>query len=1098
MVIPQTIAEMEPICRDEQRRADILAHPTLNGIDFVEYELRPQPGADQSVLIVHFLKPLPQPPNSDPDGAYGLTNHPEWIRIEGGTRIVGIQVTAVQLVGSQLEITVNQAGDFSIYWLLIGWQRLPDGSWVSQIPDLDRQFSKAPINFKANCPTDFDCRNEIICPPDQLPEPRIDYLAKDYASFRQLLLDTIPQLNPDWLERNPADLGIALVELFAYVGDSLSYFQDAVSNEMYLDTVRQRISARRHARLIDYRMHEGRNAWTYVHFAVNSSGTLPRHTQILSQITAPLRNQLTPPGAVILQSDLPDLAFETDPALAQVRVFETTAALPVYRENNLIYVHTWGNGECCLPRGSTQAVVYTTDPGNPQHTIRPRLQAGDYVLFEEVKGVVTGDPADADPSHRQVVQLIGVLPTQDAAYQQQLQTDRLQVWQYGSPPTTLTETAIRLQAGLEDANPAAQSFAQAQVQIVEDRLWIIPGEVGATISVAATSADATSVTELGLDAATVQAITGLASARLDPFPTLTATAPELTVTIAAVGPVLIPLASRPATLSDAATQLQDALNLSDSAPEFAAAQVLVVEQQLIIVPGVLNAAITVTPTAADATTAIELGLHPVLAQTVSAGIRSSVLNPFPTLTHSTPELTVTIGFATQIVRLGNRTLPLLQLTWRSDQALTFPLCLSSRPAGGDPILHISVARGNMGLADHGRTVSDLIDLDAPVPPDFPLRLRLRQAPLTMQCQPETLSYDTTTAQLNTDRTDLICTVAAAKPAIALLADFPTGTELWTAVPDLLDSPVFAQQFVAEVENDGRATLRFGDGEYGREAAGAVRFTVTYRVGNGRAGNVGAEALVHLVRDPAIVNFPPVVQVRNPLAARDGVDPETIEEVRQQAPTAFRAEQFRAVTAADYAKAARKLPQVANAVAEFRWTGSWYTVFIAIDPRDPADLITEPGGRTRLALELEQRVRAFLTRYKLAGYDLEIRSAQYVPLEIDLALCVAVDYFRGDVVQAVRQALSNRVNRDGSLGFFHPDRFTFGQSVYLSQLYAAVEAVEGVDSLIVTRFRRFGKLDNGELQSGVLPIGAWEIARLDNDANFQENGVLHISVRGGGK
>ena len=45
-----------------------------------------------------------------------------------------------------------------------------------------------------------------------------------------------PTLNPDWVERNPSDLGIALVELLAYEGDRLSYFQDAVANEAYLDT----------------------------------------------------------------------------------------------------------------------------------------------------------------------------------------------------------------------------------------------------------------------------------------------------------------------------------------------------------------------------------------------------------------------------------------------------------------------------------------------------------------------------------------------------------------------------------------------------------------------------------------------------------------------------------------------------------------------------------------------------------------------------------------------------------------------------------------------------------------------------------------------
>jgi predicted phage baseplate assembly protein len=260
--------------------------------------------------------------------------------------------------------------------------------------------------------------------------------------------------------------------------------------------------------------------------------------------------------------------------------------------------------------------------------------------------------------------------------------------------------------------------------------------------------------------------------------------------------------------------------------------------------------------------------------------------------------------------------------------------------------------------------------------------------------------------------------------------------------------------------------------------------------------VGAESLAHAVQ-PTIAPFWPAIQLaRNPLPAEGGVDAETIEEVRQLAPAAFRAEQFRAVVEADYTAAARKLPEVAGAVASFRWTGSWYTVFVGVDPSNPDDLITLPGGRTRLTPALVSLVRAFLTKYKLAGYDLEIRSAEYVPLELEFELCVKPDYFVGDVVEAVRLALSNHTNADGSVGFFDPRNFTFGQAVYLSRIYDAIQSVEGVLSVFITTFRRFGKLDNGELTTGILAIGSWEIARLDNDPDFKENGVIRITVGGG--
>lgn len=873
----KSINKFEPSCRDPQRRADILAHPILNGIDFVEYEHRPL-ALQPHVLVVTFLKDLPDPPHSGPDGAYGLTTQIERIHIDGGTRIVNIRALGAQLVSSRLEIEVDQPGDFSEYQLSLGWTLLPDGTWTQAIQELDPRFSYATFSFKAECPSEFDCRQEQICPPREGDVPLLDYLSKDYASFRQLLLDLIAQRNPDWFERNPADLGIALVELLSYTGDHLSYFQDAVSNEAFLDTVRQRVSAKRHVRLIDYNMHDGRNAWTYVHVEASSTGQIPMETKILSRVGDPLRNDNTPPATVMREVDLPDDAFDADPALRRSRVFETTFALDVYPKNNTIYFHAWGNLQCCLPGGATSAYVYALDPANPNLVIRPTLEPGDFLIFEEVMGPETGSHADADPEHRQAVQLIDVRNDQDTVYSETLSSGELQV------------------RGAAD-----------------------------------------------------------------------------------------------------------------------------------------------------------------------------------------------------------QAMPILKITWRNKDALGFPLCISTETREGELLRDISVVRGNIVLTDHGRTIVETHELSEPVPANEPFRLQLKDGPVTIQCQPDTMNYSldpVNGASPITERMGIACEADEAQPTVVLMARFPTGNQLWTQVPHLLDSPPFAQHFVADIDNVGNSELRFGDGQYGREPAGATEFIVTYRIGSGRSGNVGADVLSHAVQPTVAPTWPTISAIRNPLAATDGADMETIEEVRQKAPAAFRAEQFRAVTENDYKDAALKMEDVAGAVAAFRWTGSWYTVVLAIDPQRPEDLITESGGRTRLKPEFRNRVKAHITRYRLAGYDLEIRSGQYVPIEIDLLVCVKPDYFKGDVLQAVSEALSSRVNPDGSKGFFHSDFFTFGQAVYLSQLYAAVEAVEGVDSGVVTRFRVYGEEDNGELEAGVIPLGAWQIARLDNDPNFQENGVLRLSAGAG--
>jgi hypothetical protein len=432
--------------------------------------------------------------------------------------------------------------------------------------------------------------------------------------------------------------------------------------------------------------------------------------------------------------------------------------------------------------------------------------------------------------------------------------------------------------------------------------------------------------------------------------------------------------------------------------------------------------------------------------------------------------------------------------WRSQDALSFPLCLSARPPAKELIHNISVARGNIVLADHGLTVEEIVS-QAPVAADQPFSLTLSRGPLTQRCAPAALAYDPATGRLTTERFDLSCDVRTATPEVSLRVTFDKSAdaELWSVVPDLLESSPFAPEFVAEVDDNAQATLRFGDGEYGKSVEGAIRFDAVYRVGNGTSGNVGAESIAHvLIAGPAGW----VDSIRNPLAARDGVDQESIEETRQRAPQAFRVEQFRAVTEADYAAAARKMPEVADAVASFRWTGSWYTVFVGIDPSNQDDLIHDPGGRIRLSTSLQTRVRNFLTGYRLAGYDMEIRAPQFVPIDLAIQVCVASGYFRAEVAVAVAAALSNRILPDGTKGLFDPGNFKFGQNVYLSQIYAAVEKVTGVDSAVVTSFRRYGQIDNGELRSGTLTVNTWEIAQLENDPNFLEHGVLTIEALGG--
>jgi hypothetical protein len=312
-------------------------------------------------------------------------------------------------------------------------------------------------------------------------------------------------------------------------------------------------------------------------------------------------------------------------------------------------------------------------------------------------------------------------------------------------------------------------------------------------------------------------------------------------------------------------------------------------------------------------------------------------------------------------------------------------------------------------------------------------------------------------------------------------------QAWSAQADLLSSGPDDWHFVVEVDNDGHGNLRFGDGALGRQPAAGSSFFASYRVGNGTRGNVGAEAITHLVpRNMQLSGG--ITGVRNPLPAHGGTEPEPIAEAKLFAPFAFRKDLQRAITADDYAQLVQRdfKESVQRAAATLSWTGSWYEAQVSIDP----------FGAEEVGQGVLNDIECRLGRYRRIGHDLNVTPAQYVALDVEMIVCVLPHYLRGHVEAALLDVFSVRVLPGGKRGFFHPDNLTFGEGIYLSQLVAAAQAVTGVESVTVTRLQRHDAGDNGELDKGVLPLGPLEVARLDNDPDFPEHGRLMLDVRGG--
>jgi hypothetical protein len=319
----------------------------------------------------------------------------------------------------------------------------------------------------------------------------------------------------------------------------------------------------------------------------------------------------------------------------------------------------------------------------------------------------------------------------------------------------------------------------------------------------------------------------------------------------------------------------------------------------------------------------------------------------------------------------------------------------------------------------------------------------------------------------------------ATPVITLDSQLDTDKKTWTAERDLLADSATDTHFVVEIETDGTARLRFGDNVNGLRPESDTKFTASYRIGNGTAGNVGADTLINC-------SDPSVAKCTNPLPAIGGTDPETADQIRRRAPQAFMTQE-RAIIMADYERVAEMNTQVENAVATLRWTGSWYTVFITAEPR----------GAGNLTPALRKQLKKTINRYRLAGQDIELESPQYVSLDIELTICVDPNYFRSDVEKALTLVLGSQLLPDGTKGLFYPDNFTFGQTVYLSPIYAAARKVAGVQSVVATVFQPQASPPTSMFVTrGEIPLGPFQIARLDNDRSLPDHGQLTLVMEAG--
>ena len=774
-----------------------------------------------------------------------------------------------------LRIITKQPGDFSRYRFRLNH------------PLVDPYFKEVGFSFKANCPSELDCApRPHDCPEDELVDYPVNYQARDFWSIRQALLDFASGRHPDWKDRLEADLGMMLAEVMSAMGDEFAYYQDRISREGYFESATQRRSLRRHARMVDYYLHDGKGGKTWLDFTVDAFTVISAGTPVwvlpfsaLPTETATQRRSRSPSvyevghGIVQGHSELtPTLGV-----LASQSKIYPSSTFNLRNGANEIAAYQWDENDTCLLVGSTFLHVSGHHVADlPLEDFTNPDVPGKWVVLKT-------SPKDASvPARAWRVRLIRV-------------TDEI------DPLTATNVTRL-------DWDEAQKTQFELELETLVVRGNIVPATAGETLE---------------------------AFLKIEPTPQ----APVLPVP----PPLHLPAAN---------SYYNE--NFSGYAIERSA--------RLFSLPG------------------------SELRDVVSHG---------HSLVHASPEVRVKEGEWVPNAITGVLEF-MKEKEWEWKRSMLG--VSSSLPS------------------DKHFTIDD-------------------------------------------------------------------GSWRRVALYRRLDETGTPQEFIHFDYANGRgATVQFGNGEFGEVPNRGMDLRVIYRLGHGRGDNVAADSL----RDLDKVSLPFVSMVTNPFGVTDAVDPETSDHARHVAPQAFRAETFRAVRAEDYAAAVEKLNWVQRAGAQFRWTGSWLTLFATPDPKN-SFVMTVQERR-----DLERQ----LDRYRLAGREAHGMNPKFANLDLEIHICVAPTFYIGDVKEAVLEALFGRGGVRPLVGFFSPDKWTFGDPLERARLEARIQEVPGVRAVEDIYIRRRGWFAKRIFNELVYSVAVNEIIRVENNPELPERGAVRLVLEGG--
>ncbi len=261
-----------------------------------------------------------------------------------------------------------------------------------------------------------------------------------------------------------------------------------------------------------------------------------------------------------------------------------------------------------------------------------------------------------------------------------------------------------------------------------------------------------------------------------------------------------------------------------------------------------------------------------------------------------------------------------------------------------------------------------------------------------------------------------------------------------------------------------------------------QFKATYRIGNGAAGNVGGEAICHLLLGWQLADRQGFQSAAGLRGHRRG---------RHRSRASRRAAGVpHPGTRGDGRRLRRSRgppPGCATRRGDLPLDRK-----LAHGIRHRRSHRRRDGGR-----RFEGGLRRHLERFRMAGYDLEVDAPHFVPLDVSLHVCVKPGYFRSAVHRRGARRVVERAccptgvsapftpTTSPSASRCTPAAWSRPRSPWKAWNRCAWIASSGWS----IRIRR-------AQEDGVIPIGRLEVAQLENDPNYRDRGRLLVSAGGG--